>query len=128
VATSPRRIGVPEEVAPRGTFRRSSRAFRVRQRKALEGDVPQVLEGLPLPDAAQVGPRADRLLPLLIREFAEIPAAAHHVLRLGHLEEPPADVVVRPLDRPLDLLERDSVREKLVRVDDDLVLADEAAD
>src|SRR5205085_2340249 len=52
---------------------------------------------------------------------SQIPAAAHHVLALAHLDDAATDVHVAGADGLGDFRERDAVRAQLGRVDDDLV-------
>jgi hypothetical protein len=65
---------------------------------------------------------------LEILHALHVRAAADHVLVLGQLDDGAADVVVRPLHGHHHVAERKVVRLQLLRVDDDLVLLDEAAD
>ena len=57
-----------------------------------------------------------------------IAVRADHVLGSAPLDEPPTHFVVRFLHRLGELHQRDAVGGELVRIDSDLVLADEAAD
>src|SRR5439155_21906112 len=63
-----------------------------------------------------------------IRHAAQIAAATHHVFPLAHLDHAAADIHVAGADRLGEFGQRDAVGAQLHRVDDDLVLLDEAAD
>ena len=54
--------------------------------------------------------------------FADIPPTAHHVFGSVELEDASANVVVRHLDGLHDVVERDPIGQKLVRLDLDLIL------
>ena len=65
---------------------------------------------------------------LEVRDTADVTAAAHRVLMLGHLEDAATDLVVRAPDRLGHGSDRHVVGDQSVRVEVDLVLADEASD
>src|SRR5581483_615995 len=53
---------------------------------------------------------------------------AHHVFLAGELQNAPADILIASTDLLDDTVDRDLVGEQAVRVDRDLVLADEPTD
>ena len=59
---------------------------------------------------------------------AQVAAAAHHVLGLGHLDRTTANVAVGIADRLHHFHQRHAIRTQLDRIDHHLVLLDEAAD
>ena len=59
---------------------------------------------------------------------AHVAVRAHHVFRTAPFDQPSADFVVRFAHRFGDLCDRDAVARELVRIDGDLILANEAAD
>jgi hypothetical protein len=59
---------------------------------------------------------------------AQIAAATHDVFGLRHLDHAPADIAIVSADRARKLGERETVGLQFLRIDDDLVLLNEAAD
>jgi hypothetical protein len=59
---------------------------------------------------------------------AQIAAAAHHVLGLGHFQRAAADIAVGIADHLGDAHQRDAVGTQFDRIDGHLILLDEAAD
>src|SRR5262249_50831427 len=65
---------------------------------------------------------------LQITDAGEIAFAAYHELGLAELDHAPADIAVAVPDRLVDLGQRNAIGLKLPRVDDNLVLLNEAPD
>src|SRR6185437_8481148 len=59
---------------------------------------------------------------------AQIAAAAHDILGFGHFDRAATDILVARTDCIADLAQRNAIGLQLLRVDDDLILLNEAAD